>query len=279
MRFDEDTLYVTDLDGTLLGKDARIPQKAVEMLNEMLDSGLPFTVATARSWASAGPIVKPLHLTLPAVAFNGAFLVDPQSGAALDQCLFSAEQAQEIASVYFAHGLSPLVYAKVGGQEKVSWLRAMEYDGIRAYAAKRKGDPRLRPVEREDELFEGEIFYLSMLGSHEMLDPLEKIVRQLPFVHVSFTSDAYQPELNWLELSRTDATKAKGVEKLRRMTGKSRIVCFGDNLNDLPMFRVADECYAVANAREELKSTATGVIGSNGECGVPAFIRSRAKAD
>ena len=40
----------------------------------------------------------------------------------------------------------------------------------------------------------------------------------------------------------------------------------------------ADECYAVANAREELKSTATGVIGSNGECGVPAFIRSRAKA-
>ena len=196
MRFDEDTLYVTDLDGTLLGKDARIPQKAVEMLNEMMDSGLPFTVATARSWASAGPIVKPLHLTLPAVAFNGAFLVDPQSGAALDQCLFSAEQAREIASVYFAHGLSPLVYAKVGGQEKVSWLRAMEYDGIRAYAAKRKGDPRLRPVEREDELFEGEIFYLSMLGSHEMLDPLEKIVRQLPFVHVSFTSDAYQPELN-----------------------------------------------------------------------------------
>ena len=267
------------MDGTLLGKDARIPQKAVEMLNEMLDSGLPFTVATARSWASAGPIVKPLHLTLPAVAFNGAFLVDPQSGAALDQCLFSAEQAREIASVYFAHGLSPLVYAKVGGQEKVSWLRAMEYDGIRAYAAKRKGDPRLRPVEREDELFEGEIFYLSMLGSHEMLDPLEKIVRQLPFVHVSFTSDAYQPELNWLELSRTDATKAKGVEKLRRMTGKSRIVCFGDNLNDLPMFRAADECYAVANAREELKSTATGVIGSNGECGVPAFIRSRAKAD
>ena len=45
------------------------------------------------------------------------------------------------------------------------------------------------------------------------------------------------------------------------------------------MFRAADECYAVANAREELKSTATGVIGSNGECGVPAFIRSRAKAD
>ena len=57
MRFDEDTLYVTDLDGTLLGKDARIPQKAVEMLNEMLDSGLPFTVATARSWASAGPMM------------------------------------------------------------------------------------------------------------------------------------------------------------------------------------------------------------------------------
>ena len=43
------------------------------------------------------------------------------------------------------------------------------------------------------------------------------------------------------------------------------------------MFRVADECYAVANARPELKAAATGVIGSNVEMGVPRFLRSRAR--
>ena len=40
------------------------------------------------------------------------------------------------------------------------------------------------------------------------------------------------------------------------------LVCFGDNLNDIPMFEFADEAYATANAAEKLKEIATDVIGS-----------------
>lgn len=118
-----------------------------------------------------------------------------------------------------------------------------------------------------EELFQGEVFYLSSFARRETLLPLEPKARALDFAHTSFTSDAYKPEWYWLEISRFDATKATGVDKLRKLTGIPRIVCFGDNLNDLPMFRVADECYAVANARPELKAAATGVIGSNVEDG------------
>ena len=84
-----------------------------------------------------------------------------------------------------------------------------------------------------------------------------------------------------LELTPKGVDKGTGLAELAAFYGipLENVMVFGDYDNDLPMFRVADECYAVANAREELKSTATGVIGSNGECGVPAFIRSRAKAD
>ena len=126
-------------------------------------------------------------------------------------------------------------------------------------------------------LFQGEVFYLSSFARRETLLPLEPKARALDFAHTSFTSDAYKPEWYWLEISRFDATKATGVDKLRKLTGIPRIVCFGDNLNDLPMFRVADECYAVANARPELKAAATGVIGSNVEMGVPRFLRSRVR--
>ena len=43
---------------------------------------------------------------------------------------------------------------------------------------------------------------------------------------------------------------------------------FGDGLNDLSMFEIADESYAVENACRELKEKATGVIGHHdqGEC-------------
>ena len=51
MEFAGDTLYVSDLDGTLLGETPELPEGAAALLNEMLDAGLPFAVATARSWA------------------------------------------------------------------------------------------------------------------------------------------------------------------------------------------------------------------------------------
>ena len=55
MEFRRDTLYVTDLDGTLLDGGAHLPPRALAMLNEMLGHGLALSVATARSWSSAAP--------------------------------------------------------------------------------------------------------------------------------------------------------------------------------------------------------------------------------
>ena len=53
-------------------------------------------------------------------------------------------------------------------------------------------------------------------------------------------------------------------------------MCFGDNLNDLPMFAVADEAYAVENAKDEVKAAATGVIGSNVQMGVVRYLTENA---
>ena len=39
------TLFVTDLDGTLLGADARISQESAALLRPMLDEGLQLAVA------------------------------------------------------------------------------------------------------------------------------------------------------------------------------------------------------------------------------------------
>ena len=50
---------------------------------------------------------------------------------------------------------------------------------------------------------------------------------------------------------------------------------FGDSLNDVSMFKIADEAYAVGNAREEVKALATAVIGYNEEDAVAHFLRDR----
>ena len=48
---------------------------------------------------------------------------------------------------------------------------------------------------------------------------------------------------------------------------------FGDALNDISMFEIADEAYAVSNAVGELKAIATGIIGCNDEDAVAEKLK------
>ena len=51
-----------------------------------------------------------------------------------------------------------------------------------------------------------------------------------------------------------------------------KLIVFGDGTNDIDMFQMADESYAVANAHEELKKYATDVILSNDDDGVAQWL-------
>ena len=68
------------------------------------------------------------------------------------------------------------------------------------------------------------------------------------------------------------ASKANAILQLKELLGCDRLVVFGDGVNDLDMFRVADEAYAVENAVPELKAAATAVIGANDEDGVARWL-------
>lgn len=57
--------------------------------------------------------------------------------------------------------------------------------------------------------------------------------------------------------------------------GLRPVVSFGDAVNDLAMFDVSDECYAVANAVDALKARARAVIDSNDRDGVARYLAGR----
>ncbi|MEE0266048.1 MAG: HAD hydrolase family protein, partial [Acutalibacteraceae bacterium] len=46
------TLYLTDLDGTLLNKESRITDLDISVINTFIKNGGMFTYATARSYNS-----------------------------------------------------------------------------------------------------------------------------------------------------------------------------------------------------------------------------------
>ena len=72
------TLYVTDLDGTLLQNDHTLSINTITLINKLLDQGLCFTYATSRSIHTAAPITQSLHITLPVITRDGCVIADTQ---------------------------------------------------------------------------------------------------------------------------------------------------------------------------------------------------------
>ena len=67
-------------------------------------------------------------------------------------------------------------------------------------------------------------------------------------------------------------SKANAVKQLQTYLQCDKLVVFGDGKNDIDMFELADESYAVQNAHEDLKKIATAIIPSNDEDGVAKWL-------
>ncbi len=66
------TLYVTDLDGTLLNRQDRISEHSVRIIKDLVEAGMLFTYATARSLSSASVVAAGLPASIPVIVYNGA---------------------------------------------------------------------------------------------------------------------------------------------------------------------------------------------------------------
>ncbi|WBY63376.1 HAD family hydrolase [Thermocaproicibacter melissae] len=59
---------MSDLDGTLLNTESRINQTSLDILNRLIQNGMHFTYATARSLSSASVVTAGLQISMPIIA-------------------------------------------------------------------------------------------------------------------------------------------------------------------------------------------------------------------
>lgn len=265
------TLYVSDLDGTLLNGSKKIKPRAVEMLNDMIENGILFTYSTARRINSSGPIMKDVNITLPVALMNGVFIYDTQKNSYIRNNFFNDTAREKLKEIVIALKERPMIHSVIDGEIRNSYIIGSE--NLDTYVNDRKSDPSMRPVSDYDELFKGEFFYAVFINpvNKEKLD--EVFTSENGFSH-TYYQDVYHKDEYWYEVYSITAGKANAILQLKEITGADEVVCFGDSDNDLPMFSVADRCYAVENAVDEVKNAADGVIASNDSIGVPLFIES-----
>lgn len=88
--------------------------------------------------------------------------------------------------------------------------------------------------------------------------------------------DIFGKEIAEVEFFPKDVSKASALEKLASDLYADRLIVFGDNINDIPMMRLADEAIAVENAVDEVKAIATDIIGHHNTDAVAKFINHHA---
>jgi Cof subfamily protein (haloacid dehalogenase superfamily) len=267
------TLYVSDLDGTLLNSDEVLSTYTKKTINDLVEEkGMIFSYATARSFITASKATKGLNAKLPLIVYNGSIIVENETKKILMSNFFKKTEVEKIKSLLIAAEVHPIVYSFINDKEYYRYIRKDITEGAVKYLNTRQGDIRDNPAETEKELYDGNIFYFTCIDKEDQLKQLYDKLKDN--YYCVFHKDIYTHE-HWLEIMPKAVSKANAIKQLKEYLGCDYVVAFGDAKNDIEMFEYADECYAVSNATSELKKLATGIIDSNNEDGVAKWLCQR----
>lgn len=296
-------LYVSDLDGTLLNRDALLNEDVPKRLNALIEQGLCFTVATARTYATVNSIMKDVNLICPMILMNGVMIYDPVKKSCIHAEIIERDSVEYILKgrkkfgvTGFAYALSPEISEECSKSEEVSAIdnigeasrsgrkMATYYEKIatqhmeKFYTERR--DLYHKPfskVERLEDISGEDIIYFSICYEEEVLRPFYEYLKKDERLNLNFYKDVYGDGLWYLEISHKNASKYYGIQKLRKLLHPAAITGMGDNLNDIPLFEACDCSCAVGNAHKEVKERADYILDTNLNAGVVKFLEKEMK--
>lgn len=281
------TLYITDMDGTLLGSDSRVSVRSAAILAELSSLGAMVTVATARTPATVVPLLKDCRLAIPAIVMTGAALWSrdtpqpPQYGE-IERCghfeevhYICREDMDILDRAFREAGVYPFRYIRRTDAEALTVFHSARMNAAeRAFYEERarlflKRFELQRPIGDEER---ERCMLCFAMGEYGAIEKIGAVIARSTQCSYSLYPDTYDRSIGLLEVFGKGVSKASAVNRLRSRLDADRVIVFGDNLNDLPMMRCADVSIAVANALPEVRAAADIVIGSNSEDAVPRYI-------
>ena len=260
------TLFISDLDGTLLTSETRLLEGQTSTLNDLIDHGLQFTVATARSIQAVNILLKDLHLSLPVITLGGSLITWPTSGEHLVLREIAESAASEMLTLLFQQGISPFVDSIDGFGDKAFHSHTASAAADWYVNEKRDlKDPRLCWYDYPSDILGTRILEITVFVEQERVNELTEYMSQVQDVSVSSMPVRHFP--GWYEVtaSHPKADKGHALDSLIQAFKYKwdHIVVFGDEVNDLPLFERADHSIAVANSSPGVLSQADEVIQSN----------------
>lgn len=270
------TLYVSDMDGTLLDNDSHVSIRSAAIISALSRQGALITVATARTPATVEPLLRDTYTRCPAIVMTGAAFWDRVNRRLVNPIFLPACEATAIIELFRQHDVSPFVYTvtspsrlDVYHSPVMNPYERQFYEERRTLQLKKFHFSLPAPPDTA-----GRVILMFSIGEAPRIESLAEAIRNRGGCSVSCYPDNNIPGVAVIEILAAGVSKRTAVMKLADMVNADRIVVFGDNLNDLPMMDAADVAVAVANAFPQVKERADTVIGPNSDDAVARYIEN-----
>jgi Cof subfamily protein (haloacid dehalogenase superfamily) len=261
-----------DLDGTTLLSGAVMGDRTIRALRRCLEKGLRVILCTGRSVQSAERYRACIGAQGPMVCFNGAITADMPGGTIISAvfpereivefCIGLARERGIYYQVYFAEKGDPFREVLIAERD------ASEAELYRGHTQTQAvfGD---LPSALNDPRYAGCIKSM-FITSAELIEEIRPLIieRFGGRVYVTKSSPLF------LEVLAPGVSKGAGLTRIMERLGlrPEEVIAFGDEENDLPLFKAALHSAAPANAKPEVRAAAEFHIPSCDDEGVAAFL-------
>lgn len=268
-------IFITDLDHTFLRNDLSISDFSKDIWNSFAKESL-MGIATARTYKKSMQFLGDIKLNIPMILLDGS-LIATKDAKIIETKFIAKNLADEIIYESAKFDIYPFLLS-LGDttlKERFSYSTKLNNYQKRVLLNYKNDDHH----DKQNNLqAHSDNFKIVYFGE-------ESILREL-YTHIySIYGDAFKyvlaPEVYvgcyFLTILHKDANKASGIQSISQSHSLDLkdLSVFGDNHNDIEMFKVASKSIAVANAQDELKQMATFISPyTNDEDAVARYLNT-----
>ncbi len=262
-------LIVFDLDGTLLDKYNNISDEAVELVNELRNYGMKFSIASGRLHSAIVKHAERLNLTSPLISLDGSLIKSYPKGKIIHESYVKEKY------VLKALNLANELLVKI----------ALCHGDAIYYTDSNSLIPEL--IEKVDAKYQKVNSYgkylkhtLEIVITGENKKIMREIFKRMQFPYsfglaTSFYKSHHHDNIYYLEIRNHGNSKGKGLKRLAKhlKIKMKRTAVMGDWYNDKSLFETKALKIAVANAVDEIKEMADYITKrTNNEGGAAEFL-------
>ena len=278
-------LIASDMDGTLLNHNHKIPKENVKLINFAKNQGIEFVVATGRAYYEALPALNEENINCDVISFNGGVVYD-KNGNIISITPMLPKDLYYTIEILKSFDISYQLYTKntiyttsieTDINAYIDLIRSNGYEPdvehLRAEAQQKLEVGYITEVENiELYLNEKENPPIKIIAISNDISKLENAAKLLSEnTSISVTSSG----ANNIEIMHKNATKGTSLKEIAKIYGINleNAVAIGDNLNDQAMLDIVGYSVAMKNGNIKLKEQAKYVTEkTNSEGGVADTI-------